>query len=331
MASIKSVLRIALGMIAIAAAAGVARAQSSALLDLGPYAPGLAVNNSGQVVLPGYFYGSGTLTAFPAGFTGAGINQSGQVVGTMVTSCANGGIFGVSSCFAVWAGGTLTIEPGDPAFPDYVTNYGLGINSSGQLVGFWQAPDVIGEYTGGILFSGGVFSGLAFPYPPGGPCPVIYPASTFGPPNYAYAINDAGQIAGQMQRSNTNQTAQCVEAFLFSGSTYTDIGPGAALALNASGQVVGDLQPQATVALAFLYDPASGSPAQNLGTLPGGASSYAYESTPWAWSSADHRHRPPVATRSCRAVPSTAISSLHLPARSPPSSTTASCWTSTPS
>jgi probable HAF family extracellular repeat protein len=276
MASIRSVFHIVLAVVAIAALTGVARGQSSLLVDLGPYAPGLAVNNSGQAVLPGYFYGSGTLRAFPAGFTGGGINDAGQVVGTVVASCANGGVDGVSSCFAVWASGTLTTEPGDPAFPDLVTNYGLGINNSGQLVGFWQAPEVIGEYTGAILFSGGVFSGLAFPYPPGGPCPITYPASTFGPPNDAYAINDAGQIVGQMQRWNTNQTAQCVEAFLYSGGAYTDIGPGAALALNASGQVVGELQPQASVAHAFLYDPASGAPAQDLGTLPGGASSYAY-------------------------------------------------------
>jgi hypothetical protein len=64
-----AVVRIALGIVALVATAGIARAQLSPLIDLGPYAPGLAINNSGQVVLQHYFYGNGTLTAFTANFT----------------------------------------------------------------------------------------------------------------------------------------------------------------------------------------------------------------------------------------------------------------------
>jgi hypothetical protein len=256
-----------------------AQAQASYLTDLGAVAPGLGINNSGQVVLAKYFYGNGTLTAFPANFTGSGINSSGQVVGAATpppSTCPNQSTFGVTPCIAVWASGTLTVYPGYLGFPDYVGNFGLSINSTGQIVGNWHATEVH-DYTGAILFSNGVFSNLEFPYPPGGACSIFNPSTTFGPPNYAFAINDSGQIAGEMPRLNVDQTSQsCNEAFFYSQGTYTDIGPGAALALNATGQVVGALFSQPTVAHAFLYDPSGGGPARELGALPGGSSSYAY-------------------------------------------------------
>jgi hypothetical protein len=250
------------------------------LNDLGAVAPGLGINNSGQVVLQNYFYSSGTLTAFPANFTGAGINASGQVVGAQTPppegACPGPGTtYPVSPCIAVWASGTVTAYPGFLGFPDYVGNFGLSINSSGQIVGNWHATEVH-DYTGGLLFSNSVFSNLGFTYPPGGACTMLNPASTFGAPNYAYAINDAGQIAGEGTRWNVDQTGQCNEAYFYSQGTYTDIGPGAALALNATGHVVGVLFSQPTVAHAFLYNPSGSGAAQDLGTLPGGTSSYAY-------------------------------------------------------
>jgi hypothetical protein len=270
-AALVSLSAIALGSI-------TAQAQANYLTDLGAVAPGLGINNSGQVVLASYFYGNGTLTAFPANFTGAGINSSGQVVGAATPppgTCPNNSPYGVTPCIAVWASGTLTVYPGYPGFPDFVGNFGLSINSSGQIVGNWHATE-IHDYTGPFLYSNGVFSNLGFPYPPGGACPMLNPGSTFGPPNYAFAINDSGQIAGETTRWNVDQTGQCNEAFFYSQGTYTDIGPGAALALNATGQVVGALFSQPTLAHAFLYDPTGGGPAQDLGTLPGGSSSYAY-------------------------------------------------------
>lgn len=250
------------------------RAQSAFLTDVGAVAPGLGINNSGQVVLANYFYSGGTLTAFPANFTGAGINASGQVVGA-APGCSAAGIYAVSPCVAVWAGGTLTVEPGYLGFPDYVGNFGFSINASGQIVGNWHATEVH-DYTGAFLFSSGVFSNLVFPNPPGGACPMLNPGTTFGYPNYAFGINDAGQIAGEATQGTANQTGACSEAFFYSQGTYTDIGPGAALALNATGQVVGALFSQPTVGHAFLYDSSVGGPAQDLGTLPGGNSSYAY-------------------------------------------------------
>lgn len=260
----------------------VSSAATNYLTDLGAVAPALGINNSGQVVLEKYFYSSGVLTAFPASFAGAGINSSGQVVGaaTISTPCpATTARFGVSPCIAVWANGTLTIYPGYEGFPDFVGNYGRGINSSGQIVGNWHTG--IHDYTGAILLSNGIFSDLRFPSGTGGPCTITYPASTFGPPNYAYAINDAGQIAGQAPRWNADHSAQCVEAFLYSNGVYTDIGPGAAYALNAAGQVAGylqisDLRTQPDVTHAFRYDPSVGGPAKDLGTLAGHIKSSAY-------------------------------------------------------
>jgi hypothetical protein len=155
-----AVVRIALGIVALVATAGIARAQLSPLIDLGPYAPGLAINNSGQVVLQHYFYGNGTLTAFTANFTGAGINATGQVVGWADVTCVNAP-YGVSPCIAVWTSGTLTISPGFES-SDYTGNYGFGINNSGQIVGYWYTPDVIGEYTGALLLSNGAFSSFFF-------------------------------------------------------------------------------------------------------------------------------------------------------------------------
>jgi len=256
------------------------------LTDLGAVAPGLGINNSGQVVLKNYLYSNGALTAFPANFTGAGINSIGQVVGAATPQGGNcpatGGPWPVSPCIAVWSSGTLTIYPGDPS-SDYTGNYGLSINSSGQIVGNWITPADHG-YTGAILFSNGVFTGLGFTTP--GACPNPY-SSTFGPPNYAYAINDAGQIAGEAQRLTVDQNGYCLEAFFYSQGVYTDIGPGAALALNATGQVVGELQfgsvPPPTpdfspspIIHAFIYDGSGNNQAQDLGTLPSGNNSHAY-------------------------------------------------------
>ena len=264
------------GLGALSLGSGAAFAQAN-LTDLGAVAPGFGVNNNGQVVLQNYFYSSGALTAFPSNFTGAGINSIGQVVGAATpqggTCPSTTSRFPVSPCIAVWAGGTLTISPGFLGFPDYVGNFGLGINSSGQIVGYWHTG--VHDYTSGILLSNGVFSDLGFSYRPGGACPIVIPVSTFGPPSHAYAINDAAQIAGQAPRWNVGQSAMCVEAFVYNQGVYTDIGPGAAYALSATGQVVGRLSFQPAATHAFLYDPSGVGVAQDLGTLPGGNSSRA--------------------------------------------------------
>jgi hypothetical protein len=76
-------------VIGLAIGSFTASAQSNNLTDLGPYAPGLGINNSAEVVLQNYLYSNGPLTAFPANFTGAGINIIGQVVGSVGLNCQN--------------------------------------------------------------------------------------------------------------------------------------------------------------------------------------------------------------------------------------------------
>ncbi len=103
-----------------------------------------------------------------------------------------------------------------------------GINDNAQIVGGWTFTHGGG---GALLLSNGVFSTLA--YPSG--CSAGFAA----PAGVAYAINNAGQIAGLLP---IGPTSTCPgDAFLLSQGVYTDIGPRAAFALNASGQAVGEL------------------------------------------------------------------------------------------
>jgi hypothetical protein len=54
------------GVFGLAIGSFTASAQTHNLTDLGPYAPGLGINNSGQVVLQNYLYSNGALTALVA-------------------------------------------------------------------------------------------------------------------------------------------------------------------------------------------------------------------------------------------------------------------------
>jgi hypothetical protein len=257
-------------------------AQTNLLTDLGAVAPGLAINNSGQVALQSYLYSNGTLTQFPTGFTATGINASGAVVGSVLgpdtppppRSCPTVGLDAGGGCaFATYANGTLTgypiyMGPFDPA----VGNQAQGINSSGQIVGDWTFTQGEG---GALLLSGGTYSALTFP---SGICG----GGLGAPAGVAYAINDAGQIAGLLPIGSGSDCPG--DAFLLTAGTYTDIGPGAAQALNATGQVVGYLYfgsppPGGTLGSplhAFLYGGSGGAVAQDLGTLPGDTDSAAY-------------------------------------------------------
>lgn len=273
---------LAVGALALGSSAASAQAN---LTDLGAVAPGLGINGSGQVVLQGYLYSGGTLTAFPAGFTGTGINASGTVVGGMAgtttppppNGCPNiGGLDAGGGCaFATYASGAVTASPiymgsVDPA----VGNQATGINASGQIVGGWTFTAGEG---GALLLSGGTFTPLTFP---SSGCV----GSLTTQAGVAYAINDAGQITGSLPMGSAGGSSCPGDAFLLSNGTYTNIGVGVGLALNATAQVVGYLQfgtppPAGSPPLpnhAFLYDPAAGAAAQDLGTLPGDTASMAY-------------------------------------------------------
>ncbi len=240
----------------------------SNLKDLGAVAPGLGINNSGQVVLQNYLYSDGTLTAFPAGFTGAGINTAGEVVGSVGGAYTGPGVncpvvgldSGTGCAIAVYANGVVTTEPlyappgTSPSDPD-LGNQGLGINASGAIVGDWNYVHGLGD---ALVLSNGVFATFAFP---ANTCSNTN-GSVATATGVAYGINDAGQIVGLLPTGPMCQPG----AFLWSSGSYFDIGTGQANALNASGQVTGAIQFGSTTA-AFLYS--AGGTAMNLGTLPG--------------------------------------------------------------
>ncbi len=254
------------GVFGLAIGSFTASAQTNNLTDLGPYAPGLGINNSGQVVLQNYLYGNGALTAFPANFNGAGINAGGQVAGSVGLNCQNIGLDQGGGCaFATYAGGVLTAYPIyqgslDPA----VGNQAQSMNASGEIVGDWTFTHGEGA---ALVLNNGVFSELAFP---GSTCAGNVAVQA----GVAYAINDAGQIAGLLPYQTAGAQEGCAgHAFLLSNGMYYDIGSGQANAINASGEVTGSLQ-FGNSSAAFLYS-AGGTP-MNLGTLPGNVFSTGY-------------------------------------------------------
>jgi len=258
-------IAVIVAVIGLALGSETANAQNY-LTDLGPYAPGLGINNSGQVVLQNYLYSSGTLTAFPANFVGAGINSIGQVAGSVGLNCQIiGEDRGLGCAFATYASGVLTTYPIyqgslDPA----VGNQAQSMNASGEIVGDWVFTHGEGYP---LVLTNGVFSALQFP---GSTCG----GNVATEAGVAYAINDAGQIAGLLPYQTAGAQGGCAgHAFLFSNGAYYDIGIGSASALNASGEVTGSLQ-FGNSSAAFLYS-AGGTP-MNLGTLPGNVFSTGY-------------------------------------------------------
>ncbi len=161
------------------------------------YTSVVAINNAGQLAGNfygtnneqfGFFYSAGTFTTItaPTGTTGAGtellpagINATGQVVGTYNGS--NGTHHGF-----LFSGGVLSTI--DPPFPNPNTEV-TGINDSGQIVGFYQAPGT----AFGFVLSAGIYVTL-------NPSEGVPGGYLNG---FAYAINNAGQIAGTYDNSQT--------------------------------------------------------------------------------------------------------------------------------
>jgi probable HAF family extracellular repeat protein len=203
-------------VIGLALGSETANAQTNYLTDLGAVAPALGINNSGQVVLQNYIYSNGTLTAFPANFTGSAINSSGEVAGSDSTT----------SLGAAYTNGSVTDIPG-------AIGQAFGINDNGAIVGTNDLAEVTNDNPNAWLYSNGVISGL----------PTLNWMNIYCIGVTAQAINDSGQITGGA-RSPTAQF--CIEplgptdAYLdVGGSPLTDLGPGIGYAINASGQVTG--------------------------------------------------------------------------------------------
>jgi hypothetical protein len=109
-------------------------------------APGLGINNSGEVVLSSYFYSHGMLTAFPAGFRGEAINASGHVSGFYM-----GGT-------AIYYDGTVTPLPDPPdGYP--IANYAAPAINDSDAVLINYAINFIQTFTD--LYSNGTLTSIA--------------------------------------------------------------------------------------------------------------------------------------------------------------------------
>jgi hypothetical protein len=107
-------------------------------------------------------------------------------------------------------------------------NEALGISNNGQIVG--TAGPVPGNANQGYLYSGGIYTAVN---------PLPYPANT----NFAYGVNDAGEIVVQSSPSGTSSFTP-VTSFLDVGGVFSQISmPGeqytAAYGINDAGIIVG--------------------------------------------------------------------------------------------
>jgi probable HAF family extracellular repeat protein len=211
----------------------------------------------------------GTLFGYDTEATG--INAAGQVVGFSYL-----GNFTAATHAFLYTPATQ-LQPG--TLKDLETLGGsvssaLGINDSGQVVGFSNLSD-----------SCGVLPSLnscyhAFLYTPATqsqPATMKDLGTLGGSFSAAAAINDSGQVVSYSVTSNG-----ATHAFFYSGATMMDLGTlggpeSRAYGINAAGQIVGESYTSANTEHAFLYTPATQSQAAtmtDLGTL-GGPGSYA--------------------------------------------------------
>lgn len=209
------------------------------------------LNDSGQMTgrfIPGspsgsyaFLYSDGVLTRIgqPNG-EGYGINNSGQVTGL------NEDGFGESYTFLYSNGKMTSLVP---------SSYGYDINNSGQVSGFLCQSGHAFFYDNTTTIDIGTLGGHA---------------------SHGWAINDAGQIAGNSQTTIGDWDWH---AFLYTDGTMTDLGTlggdeSFAEDINNNGQVVGYSYIGADSILhAFLY---RNGQMTDLGNLPGGTSSLAF-------------------------------------------------------
>jgi len=210
------------------------------------------INASGQVVGSAYTAGNAATNAFlylnssgvmtDLGTLGGpdsyayGINNSGQIVGdadTTVLIPGNGNQH-YSHAF-LYSGGSMT-DLGTLGGPESAA---LGINASGQVVGFAYTAS-FQEYA--FLYSGGVMTDLGT-------------IGGFSSVSGAAGINDSGQIVGVYTTDNNMYD----QAFLYSSGIMTGLGTlggsdSEAYGINDSGQVVGtSTTPGDATFDAFLY------------------------------------------------------------------------------
>ena len=199
----------------------LAAAQANYLVPLGTDSTAArGLNNSGQALLSSGLYSNGTFTPFPAGFTGFAINANGHVAGT-----------NAAGDLALYSGGVVTdlaAPPGLPPPSGGVPNAFVwigAINSSDDIVG-----TTFDDYKldAGFLYSGGVLTSIQ---------PVF---NTAGEEAEADGLNDSGLITG----CQDSIAGYPNEAYLYANGIVTDLGAGCGAAINASGQIAGNVSGQ---------------------------------------------------------------------------------------
>ncbi|HEX5244439.1 MAG TPA: hypothetical protein VFW23_14350, partial [Tepidisphaeraceae bacterium] len=135
------------------------------------------------------------------------------------------------------------------ALPGDTESWPTAINSSGQVVGYSAVP---GAHYNAWLYSNGSMTSLGNPAFPG---------------SQAFALNDVGQVVGTSNGPNQGG------AFVSSSGSMQYIGNGLVpTGINDSGTIVGNYFAN-TEDRAFIYN---NGVVQDLGTLPGGNSAFAY-------------------------------------------------------
>lgn len=245
-------------------------AQSYSILEVpslnGGFNQGNAINASGHVAgasadspeEQGFLYngstviGIGVLNVPPINslYSEAwGINASDEVVGETQT--------GKGYAMLYSAGTLVNLSP-----PGQELSYAVGINKSGQVVGYYANPS--NQYS-------------AFLWTPKKPNGTTGTLTTLannlgGTYSVGAGINDSGQIVGSATVKNGN-----VHAFLYSAGKMADLGTlggidSTANAINNAGQVVGWSDLSSNAGHGFLY---SGGKMTDLGTLPSATGSTA--------------------------------------------------------
>ena len=258
----RSLLLNALGVV-LALVWGLAQAQQ--LVDLGE-ATASGINSSGHVALDIGIYSNGLITPLPKLLgstlptTPRAINDSGEVVGDF--EGANG------SCAAfLYSNGNLIdlgVPFGDPVVDCAAAN---AISSNGQVAGHSGAFGSIDLIS--FAYANGTFTELVG-FPGTSPPPQLI--------TVAFGINDSGLVVGTTFQDTGTLVSD--NAFIYDDGSWTDLGPGAAYAINASGEVTGKSQalPDEEFgplgpAHAFIFSNGS---MKDLGTLNGHTTSTGY-------------------------------------------------------
>lgn len=255
---------LALGSLGVSAFA----AQSYNIINLGTIVGGndsyaTAINGSGQVVgnsgtpdgQHAFIHSGGSMSDLgtlggPSSYA-TGVNASGNVVGHSRTDAGT-----YTTHAFIYSGGVMT-DLG--TLPGGTNSYAKGINASDQVVG--------SSSTNGTSINHAFLATQS-----GGGWDLTDLGTLGGGQSSAYAINDAGQVAGQGHVAGDT----AAHAFRYSEGALEDIGTlsghwsSTGYAINASGQVVGSSWGEDYIQRAFLATKSGGGwDLTNLGTLGG--------------------------------------------------------------